>query len=416
MSRQITQPVNQVRLTNVAVVRTTQRGRRFEVACYRNKIVNYRQGVETDLSEVLQIDRVFTNVAQGRFARSSDLKKAFGTSNEEEVIRTILKTGQVQISDMERNAALEDTQRTVAAMVAAKCVDPVSGRPYTTAQIRDAMRGCGFMVHPTRGTKAQFLDCVRLLRERGVLRIERAKMELRFELDDAEDDDDDGGGDGRGGEEALVARLREVGAIFPHAAPAGGDDDDDRDRGATSTSTTTFQIDPSLYRAVDSAVKGAGGRLVILRQCVTEEGEVELETELERKKNRREAAAAAAASASATATATATAQRGNSTEEEEKEEGEDEDVDDGVEALVQRTKAAKIEDVDDDNDGRSDDGLPPTPMPTPTTGAANSRKEQKKKQKKSKKQKRREKEEAAERSARSEAERVRREEREEARR
>ena len=33
MSRQITQPVNQVRLTNVAVVRMNRHGKRFEVSC-----------------------------------------------------------------------------------------------------------------------------------------------------------------------------------------------------------------------------------------------------------------------------------------------------------------------------------------------------------------------------------------------
>ncbi len=63
MSRQITQPVNQVRLTNVAIVRMSIHGKRFELACYRNKLLNYRQGVETDLSEVLQTDRIFTNVS-----------------------------------------------------------------------------------------------------------------------------------------------------------------------------------------------------------------------------------------------------------------------------------------------------------------------------------------------------------------
>jgi len=65
MSRKITQPVNQVRLTNVAVVRMNRHGKRFEVACYRNKILNYRQRIETDLTEVLQTDRIFTNVSKG---------------------------------------------------------------------------------------------------------------------------------------------------------------------------------------------------------------------------------------------------------------------------------------------------------------------------------------------------------------
>ena len=70
MSRQINQPVGQIRLTNVAVVRMNKGGKRFEIACYRNKVVNYRQGLEQDLSEVLQTDRRFTNVSKGEFARA----------------------------------------------------------------------------------------------------------------------------------------------------------------------------------------------------------------------------------------------------------------------------------------------------------------------------------------------------------
>ena len=54
----------QVRLTNVAVVRLTKTGKRFEIACYRNKVVNWRNRVETDLDEVLQIESVFENVSK----------------------------------------------------------------------------------------------------------------------------------------------------------------------------------------------------------------------------------------------------------------------------------------------------------------------------------------------------------------
>jgi ribosome maturation protein SDO1 len=43
--------VNQVRLTNVAIVKIKKSGKRFEIACYKNKVVNWRNKVETDLDE-----------------------------------------------------------------------------------------------------------------------------------------------------------------------------------------------------------------------------------------------------------------------------------------------------------------------------------------------------------------------------
>ena len=38
MSRAVKQPVGQKRLTNVAVVRYKTHGKRFEIACYKNKV------------------------------------------------------------------------------------------------------------------------------------------------------------------------------------------------------------------------------------------------------------------------------------------------------------------------------------------------------------------------------------------
>ena len=71
----INTPINHVQLTNVAVVRINKGGKRFEIACYRNKVVDYRQGLEQDLSEVLQTDRIFTNVSKGEFAKAKDMQK-----------------------------------------------------------------------------------------------------------------------------------------------------------------------------------------------------------------------------------------------------------------------------------------------------------------------------------------------------
>lgn len=38
-------PTNQIRLTNVAVVRIKKAGIRFEIACYKNKVVAWRNQV-----------------------------------------------------------------------------------------------------------------------------------------------------------------------------------------------------------------------------------------------------------------------------------------------------------------------------------------------------------------------------------
>ena len=53
MSMKMKNPVNQVRMTNVAVIRLKKGGKKFELACYKNKIMNWRNKQETDINEVL---------------------------------------------------------------------------------------------------------------------------------------------------------------------------------------------------------------------------------------------------------------------------------------------------------------------------------------------------------------------------
>ena len=87
----------QKRLTNIAVVRLKRHGIRFEIACYKNKVQDWRSGAETDIDEVLQTTDVFANVSKGQFAKKDDLTKAFGTSDSEAICREILAKGDLQV-------------------------------------------------------------------------------------------------------------------------------------------------------------------------------------------------------------------------------------------------------------------------------------------------------------------------------
>jgi ribosome maturation protein SDO1 len=124
-------PINQVRLTNVAYVRLQKKGKRFEIACYRNKVLNWRNKIETDLDEVLQIDTVFSNVSKGMLASVKDLIDVFGTSDQKIICKEILDRGELQVSEKERGALYESVYRDVASTVAEKTVNPENNRPYT---------------------------------------------------------------------------------------------------------------------------------------------------------------------------------------------------------------------------------------------------------------------------------------------
>ena len=114
------QPIGQKRLTNVAVVRLKRAGCRFEVACYKNKCLEWRAGVEKDLDEVLQTRQVYENVSKGLFAKPKNLKKAFGTEDMEAVCVIMLTKGELQVSDKERAKKFEELFHVIATTIVEK--------------------------------------------------------------------------------------------------------------------------------------------------------------------------------------------------------------------------------------------------------------------------------------------------------
>ena len=61
------------------------------------------------------------------------------------------------MSEKERNTQLESMFRDIATIVADKCVNPETKRPYPVGVIERAMKDIHYSVKPTRTTKQQVL-------------------------------------------------------------------------------------------------------------------------------------------------------------------------------------------------------------------------------------------------------------------
>ncbi|KAI5779277.1 SBDS protein C-terminal domain-containing protein [Geopyxis carbonaria] len=247
----ISQPSNQIRLTNVAIVRIKKGKKRFELACYKNKVLEYRSGVETDLDEVLQISQVFTNVSKGAVAPKADLVKAFGASaTQDAIVLEILQKGELQVGEKERGAKLESLNTEVIDIVASKCVDPGTKRVYTASMIEKALAECEDWhgVRETKSAKASALEAIKVLVAAQVIPIARARMRLRVTAT-------------KKGKDKCMEFIEEI--------------EEEEIRGAGEWECTAF-VEPGRYKAlvdvVGTETKGRG-RVEILDTAVVYEGE-----------------------------------------------------------------------------------------------------------------------------------------------
>uniref|UniRef100_A0A6U4JVJ0 Ribosome maturation protein SBDS n=1 Tax=Hemiselmis andersenii TaxID=464988 RepID=A0A6U4JVJ0_HEMAN len=251
------QPMGQKLLTNVSVVRLKKGGTRFEIAAYPNMTTAWRKGDEKDLSEVLQIDRVYKDVEKGEFAKSKDLQKAFGKTDQEAICLEILAQGEVQLSERERGAAQESLLKEICTIVADKCINPQSKRPVTVGVVERALSELHFNPNITKPAKKQALEAIKLLE--GSYPIERAPMRLKLSFPSS-------------AKEEVRQPITDLSECLEREDNTGG------------MWTVVCMIHPDKYRSCDQLVsqhRTGGATIEVLQLSVHKEGDASIESHLQ---------------------------------------------------------------------------------------------------------------------------------------
>lgn len=183
----INQPGGSVKFTNVSHIRMRKGDKRFEIVCYRNKVQDWRSGVEKDIDEVVQVPQVFVNVGKGEVASSQDLQKYFNTNDVEKAVLEILNKGELQVGGKERQQHQEQIHQSVLEIVASKVINPKNSRPYPASILEKALNMVEFRFSATKPAKAQALEAIKLLVDKQLIPIARACMRIRVSDDNGVD-------------------------------------------------------------------------------------------------------------------------------------------------------------------------------------------------------------------------------------
>ncbi|KAJ9675134.1 hypothetical protein PVL29_024186 [Vitis rotundifolia] len=251
MSRVVQQPIGQKRLTNVAVVRLKKKGIRFEIACYKNKVLSWRSGVEKDLDEVLQSQIVYSNVSKGILAKSKDLETAFGKERDQtEILLEILDKGELQVAGKERESQLSSQFRDIATIVMEKTINPETQRPYTSSMIERLMHEIHFSVDPNSSSKKQALEVIRELQKH--FPIKRCPMRLRLTVPQQNFS-------------SLLEKLNVWNGSIVSKDESGGQ------------LSIICEMEPGIFRDCDALVRNLQGRLEILAVSLHMEGDTHVD-------------------------------------------------------------------------------------------------------------------------------------------
>ncbi|RZC92782.1 hypothetical protein C5167_029512 [Papaver somniferum] len=223
----INDPVGQKRLTNVAVVRLKKHGMRFEIACFKNKVLSWRSGIEKDIDEVLQSVTVYSNVSKG-----------------------IMQKGELQVAGKERDSQLSSQFRDIATIVMQKTINPETKRPYSISMIEQLMHGIHFGVDPHSTSKKQALEVIREIQKRYP--IKRAPMRLRLIIPEESSS-------------SLMEKLNAWNADIASKDESG------------NQISLVCEMEPSIFRECDALVRTLHGRSEMLAVSVHFEKDTDID-------------------------------------------------------------------------------------------------------------------------------------------
>lgn len=109
----------------------------FEILVDMDEALKFKKGISNFIGS--ETDNIFTNLKKGDVASKSDLEKAFGTSDINEIVKIIVKQGDIEVNQDHRDEEKEKKIRQVVDFLARNSTNPQTGNPHSPDRIRSAL-------------------------------------------------------------------------------------------------------------------------------------------------------------------------------------------------------------------------------------------------------------------------------------
>jgi len=117
--------------------RITKAGKHFEILVDLDDALKFKKGEISSIEA--EGDKIFKSIGQGEAAPSSDLEESFGTTDVNEIVKRIVKGGEVLVTQEQRSAEQEKKFKQVVDFLATNSIDPQTGNPHSAERIKNAI-------------------------------------------------------------------------------------------------------------------------------------------------------------------------------------------------------------------------------------------------------------------------------------
>ncbi len=119
------------------LARIKKAGKNFEIIVDLNNALKFKKGEASFIDA--EGDKVFTDSKKGFVPSKEDLEKAFGTTEIGEIVKRIVKEGEIQLTQEHRSTEQEQKLKQIIDFLAHNSIDPQTKNPHTPERIKNAL-------------------------------------------------------------------------------------------------------------------------------------------------------------------------------------------------------------------------------------------------------------------------------------
>ncbi|MFC1697442.1 ribosome assembly factor SBDS [Nanoarchaeota archaeon] len=154
------------------LARLKKGGENFEVNIDPDKAVEYKEGKEVDIRDVLKAEDIFSSCKKGLLASENLMKTVFGTSDPIGVAKVILDEGEIQFTSEFRSKLRAQKRKKIIDLIHRNAIDPKSNLPHPPQRIENAMDEAKIVINDLKTAEDQINDVIK-----GI----RAVLPIKFE-------------------------------------------------------------------------------------------------------------------------------------------------------------------------------------------------------------------------------------------
>ena len=169
-----------VNIEDAVTAKLSMQGLNFEILVECEKAIEFKQGKDIPLEDFVVTFEIFKDVKKGEKANEHELKRIFGTDNKTEIIKRIIRNGEVRLTQEFRDKLRDEKRKSIVNLIHRYSINPTNNLPHPPQRIEAAIEEAKVKIDEFKKAEEQVQDIINKLKPILPIKYEVRDIEVRI--------------------------------------------------------------------------------------------------------------------------------------------------------------------------------------------------------------------------------------------